>query len=467
MLNFFNRQSFILYLILLTLAILTIFFQLNFEDLWLDEMNSFYVADPEVSIDETINRHKKTDWHNTMLFNLILKNFLSIFGYDSEIARYLPFIFGGLSIAIIGIISYEIKKDNSYLLTTLLACLSIYIIKYSQEIRPYTLLIFLSSINVYLYVKLNNSNIKIIKYLVFLLFIFFSVLNYSANPFSLIIFFSQISNSLAKFFFFKKKHLLFFIAVPLISIFYIIFNLEYLIFQISFKKYMLSSDIVNVIDGLYFPRFFGSKIMGYFYLISLISLIIFNRKKVFREDNEYLFLTLLFFYTYLIPLLYGLIKTPVLHDRYIIFVLIPIFILISCLSTSLKSTRIKKIFILTIVILTSSNHVIEIFDRKNTKPEFNNILNYIKNTNNKDIIFYNPKDTSELVLNYINNLNEEKNYNLKIYNFNKTSEVLNYAWFLCYTPMVNFNCKIPNTLEWQKISTIKFLHVEAHLFKLN
>ena len=145
MLISFKNPTYVIYLLLIIFGILSIFFQLNFEDFWLDEMNSFYVADPRITIDETIIRHNKTDWHNTKLFNIILKNFLSILGYDSEIARYLPFIFGSLSIAIIGLISYEIKKDKSYLLSTLLACLSIYLIKYSQEVRPYTLLLLLSS----------------------------------------------------------------------------------------------------------------------------------------------------------------------------------------------------------------------------------------------------------------------------------------------------------------------------------
>ena len=52
---------------------------------------------------------------------------------------------------------------------------------------------------------------------------------------------------------------------------------------------MLSNDIINVIDGLYFPRFFGSKIMGYFYLFLLISLIFKNRKSFFEKNNNYLF----------------------------------------------------------------------------------------------------------------------------------------------------------------------------------
>ena len=39
----------IAYLILILLGISTILYQINFEDLWLDELNSFWVADPNLS----------------------------------------------------------------------------------------------------------------------------------------------------------------------------------------------------------------------------------------------------------------------------------------------------------------------------------------------------------------------------------------------------------------------------------
>ncbi len=467
MLISFKNPTYVIYLLLIIFGILSIFFQLNFEDFWLDEMNSFYVADPRITIDETIIRHNKTDWHNTKLFNIILKNFLSILGYDSEIARYLPFIFGSLSIAVIGLISYEIKNDKSYLLSTLLACLSIYLIKYSQEVRPYTLLLLLSSLNILFYIKLIKKNNSIIKInLNFLFFVIFSVLNYSANPFALIIFFSQFSTSLVSFLFFRKKHFLFFLSTIFIIFIYIIFNFDYILFQISFKNYMLSSDIINVMDGLYFPRFFGSKIMGYIYLISLIILIFLNRKKIFLENYNYLFLFLIIIYSYLIPLIYGLIKTPVLHDRYIIFILIPIFLLISSLTNDLKSNKIKIFFISFILITTISNQYLEIFDRKNTKPELKKTLNTISNSEIKEIVYYDPTETYSLVFNYIDNLNQNNDYGLKLLEYKNLPENLKTFWVLCYTPVVNFKCSMPNNEDWKLIDVNKYHHTETRLIEL-
>ena len=125
-----NIKDKISYLILILLGISTIVYQINFDDLWLDEMTSFWIADPSLSYSETINRQNYTDWHNPILFNIILKNFLSLVGYNPDLARYLPSFFGSLSFFVIGLITFQEKKDNTFLLSTFLTCFSIYLIKY-------------------------------------------------------------------------------------------------------------------------------------------------------------------------------------------------------------------------------------------------------------------------------------------------------------------------------------------------
>ena len=44
-----NIKDKIVYLVLILLGIFTILYQINFEDLWLDEMTSFWIADPKLS----------------------------------------------------------------------------------------------------------------------------------------------------------------------------------------------------------------------------------------------------------------------------------------------------------------------------------------------------------------------------------------------------------------------------------
>ena len=466
-----KKNLLIIYFFIVFIGIFTIWYQLNLEDFWLDEMNSFWIADPNISFEESFLRQKKSDYHNPLLFNLLLKEFLYSTNYVPDYARYFPFIFGSISIFFFGILSYQVKKDNSFLLSTLLASLSIYLIKYSQEVRPYSLLLMLSIINIslyYLIIKKTHRK-KIYNYIILLSFIIISVLNYSTNPFSLIIFFSQITNSFINFFYFKKKDkTFFFLLIPIVSL-YLLFNYDYLIHQISFNSYQLSADIVNVIDGLYFPRFFGSKIMGYIYLFTLIYLIIFNRKLFFYKSSNYLLLLIILIYSYLIPFSYSLIKTPVLHDRYIIFVIIPVLLLISCLTNEINSKKIKNFVIFLILTSTLSNHYLEIFNREIKKPEFKEIIKYIKKNNNeKYIYYYDNTESSALVLNYLKNLTPtiQNNFNFIEFNNNLPKDIKKF-WLICYTPQVNFDCNITKSKDLKIIDVKKKYLIEAKLYELD
>jgi len=167
------------------------FYQLNFENYWFDELIDFWVADPNISINATFYRRDDLIADQTpYLFQLLLKIYLDFFGYDPEIGRHVPLIFGVLSIPLVGILSYQVAKNNSFLLTILLVSINIYLIKYSQETRTYTLVFLLSTINLIFYYKIIFSDLTYFKKIyIFSLFVIFSVLGLSAHPFVFIIFF--------------------------------------------------------------------------------------------------------------------------------------------------------------------------------------------------------------------------------------------------------------------------------------
>ncbi len=201
-----NRNHVLLISILfISIGIFLRLHQLNFENYWLDEMLSFWVADPNISLDATFARSEHID-QAPPLFNLFLKKYLGLFGYEPEIGRHVPLFFGLLSIPFLGILSHQVAKNNSFLLTILLISINIYLIKYSQESRPYALVFLLSSINLILYYKIISPNLVTFKQIYFfLLFVIFSILSLSSHPFVLIVFFSQIAHSIYSFLIFKKK----------------------------------------------------------------------------------------------------------------------------------------------------------------------------------------------------------------------------------------------------------------------
>ena len=141
-------------------------YRLNFESYWLDEMISYWVADPTISFNDTMIRRDQIT-HNPALFDLILKKYLGFISYKPEIGRHVPLFFGILSIPLLGLLSNQISKNNSFLLTVFLTSINVYLISYSQEVRPYSLIFLLSIINLIFYYKLVSENKKIFKKIIF------------------------------------------------------------------------------------------------------------------------------------------------------------------------------------------------------------------------------------------------------------------------------------------------------------
>ena len=444
-------------------------YQLNFENYWFDELIDFWVADPNISFKETFSRRELIDDQTPYLFQLFLKIYLKIFGYDPEIGRHVPLIFGVLSIPLVGILSHQVAKNSSFLLTILLVSTNIYLIKYSQETRAYTLVFLLSTINLIFYYKIISSHLIGFKRIyIFSLFVIFSVLSLSSHPFVFIIFFSQVAYSVYSFFLFRNKNFLFHLSIPFILIIYLIINYNYLISQLAFNEYFLAHENWKFYYNYYFSRFFGSKIMGLIYLSTLIFLIIRFKKKILFTSNNYLPLIFILFFSYIFPLVYGVIKLPILTDRYIIFVLIPILILISALIFEIDSRNLKIFLLISIIIPTIINNYIEIQFRINTKPEFTKLLSNLKKHEIKNLTLLAPIVIDEVIENYILSVKEFKNNNFKILNINNISSDIKKIWVICYKPVMNFNCNISSDKQksWILNETQKLHLLNAQLYEI-
>ena len=187
--------------------------------------------------------------------------------------------------------------------------------------------------------------------------------------------------------------------------------------------------------------------MGIIYLSTLIYLIITFRKKIFSTLNNYLLLIFILIFSYIIPLTYSYLKTPILTDRYIIFVLIPILILIPSLIFEITNKKVKIFISIFILLPTIINNFMEIKDRKVNKPEFKIFLSNLKKEGVKNLTINGnaPEIEIKLVENYIETLEEFKNGNFKIFDINDISKSQKMIWVICYEPLVGFNCTLPNS----------------------
>ena len=208
--------------------------------------------------------------------------------------------------------------------------------------------------------------------------------------------------------------------------------------------------------------------MGLIYLFTLFFLIIRFKKKILFTSNNYLLLVFILFFSYTIPLFYGFIRLPVLTDRYIIFVLIPIIILISSLIFEINNKKLKIFLLISILIPTIINNYIEIQFRENTKPEFTKLLNNLESHEIKNLTLHAPKVIDEIIKNYILSVKEFKNNNFKIHNIDNISSDVKMLWVICYEPVMNFDCSISSDkqISWILNETKKLHLLNVKLYEI-
>ena len=188
----------------------------------------------------------------------------------------------------------------------------------------------------------------------------------------------------------------------------------------------------------------------------------------FKYENKNFLLIILLFFSYLIPVIYGNIATPVLTDRYIIYVLIPILILISNLIFDLKNKKLKLFILFLIVAPTLINNYKEIFQRKISKPPFELALENISKSNTRNVFIKTPSLMIEkIVNNHLESINLNNEYNIlfkdKEHNLSKNNQF----WLLCYKPINSFNCGLDDSRSslWRNSKKINLHLLENTLYK--
>jgi uncharacterized membrane protein len=461
-----NKFNFLIFTFFL--CIFLRFYNINFEDLWFDEQASFLVANPKLSFEETISLSKNLDNGTSIVFNLILKNYFNLFVYNPDISRFLTVIFGIISILALAFLNFKISKNNGYKLVAFLSSINWYLISYSQELRPYSFLFLLSILSIIFFFSLleNNEN-KILNYK-YILYSLISVLAAATHIFFFIIFISQIvflilNKSKIKNNFYTR--LFYLLIVPVI---YLLIMYDYLLLQININDFWIKQVELDFFIDFYFSRFFGSKIMGLIYLSILIYLIIANKKLIFKFSSRYFFLLLLLILSYSLPLIYSLFKQPILIDRYIIFVLVPILILTSSLLFELKKKKIRYFLIFTILTSTIANNYLEIFQREISKPEFKKTIKYILNSKNDKnlVVFADHEIHKKIILNYTKNLISNKIESIKFIT-DIEKEKPNNFWLFCYQSLNSSNCnyKKISSLNYKINDTINYKLMSAILYE--
>ncbi|MCC6369926.1 MAG: glycosyltransferase family 39 protein [Bacteroidia bacterium] len=143
-----DLKSNIYLLVLLFVAGGLRFFHIDYQSLWIDEINTIVQADPAFGFTETYRFLLANDVQPPLYF-YVLKVLFSIFGYTSTVLRSLSAILGIFAVYGIYLLGTEIRSKRTGLIAATLLCFNYIHIFYSQEARPYTWLILFTTLSFY------------------------------------------------------------------------------------------------------------------------------------------------------------------------------------------------------------------------------------------------------------------------------------------------------------------------------
>ena len=179
------------------------------------------------------------------------------------------------------------------------------------------------------------------------------------------------------------------------------------------------------------------------------------------------------------PIVYGFLYKPILSEKYIIFVIIPILIILSNLLYEIKDSFLRKFLIIIVVIPTILNsftesNVKQFFEQRQIyKPDFYSTFKEMEKSNNKNFLFsLNDRDSKvgtsiiDALDNFVVKYSKENNFKFKHHrslNQNLINE--NSFWLICLYD-VNFSCADPE-IEKRSTVTKKFNFNRINLKLLN
>ncbi len=238
------------------------------------------------------------------------------------------------------------------------------------------------------------------------------------NIFSILLICSQL------FFLVIKKKIYSIFAIISILFWYII-DYKYIstIFEKSSKVFNISETInLHFLVGYYFNIYFGGVILGGL-ILAFCLFYLKNIKKIINDNI--LFCIASIFITYFVPVIYSVIKNPILRPRYIIFI-VPIIIIYFCyIIFKLKKKFFQKILIFIVIVGT----LINFFQFKPIipKPDTKAAIKLIANSNNSFLLI---KSDNNLFYNYFVNLSLAKKKKLIFINKNQILDK-NFFWSIC------------------------------------
>ncbi len=466
------------YLYLFTLAFITIvlrLYNINYDDFWIDEILSFYIADPSIPINEFYERHKTLE-NSPFLFNFILRTYFKIAGYDVAFARYFPASLNILAVFMLIYFYNKFLNGKSLILLFTLVAFNIYTIKYSQELRLYSWYIFIYVINlIYFYEVIFPK--KSISNLSYYIFFISSLLLILTHPFSLIIIMSY--NVYILIFYILKKHIssVIFKILILLNIFSFFFLIFFLL-NTTHQPIWIEDIDWKFFTNFFFSKFFGSRLVGGVYLAIFLYLIFKFLKNISLKPGLELFLLISIFFSYAIPILYSYLFKPAVVDRYLIYLVLSVILLLVLLINKLKSDKQKYFFSSLLIICTLGNFTTEstfkqFYKERNIhKPDLKSVFEEINSSTNLNVslnleeTYLSKNKIHKAFENYLKKYKKIDNRKIVFFNYLESEKkvIPEKFWLICLSDLNGKNCSLPGLLDnYEEISNSSYNSINLKL----
>ena len=377
--------------------LLHVFYLYQFDDYY-DDWNFFYTVDPNTTNKQTWERHYFGDRGEGFLkeaypwnFTYLTKYFLKVFGYTIETTHYLILIFSACSYLIFFKLINLISKNYKFIILTLiLFSTNLFLIRELNSFRPHSLVLMLSLLSNYYFIKIYIlKKKKIIDYFGYTFFTL-GMLSFWPHTAALLaghLFFLFITNI-------KNNNYFLNLFLPaVILFFYILFNYKYIEYILFNNNFSYTPFNPSFFINFFFRSFFGSLIFGgilllifTFYLINEFKInIIYCFKNNFLDmpilkNNIKNFILINILTIYISVISFSILKESVIAGKYFLF-LLPIIII----WLSLKITETRKYIYNIIIIFTFLNLIYYWNNVPIDRPPLREVLKILNKNNIKNI----------------------------------------------------------------------------------
>ncbi len=436
---------------------------LDFSAFWYDEIISVQSA----SLDFGHIKHVSEWDKNPPFYYYCLSVWIKLYNDSEFCVRLLSVLFSSVSAGVLFLFANKHFNKTSAIIVSLLYISSDILFFYSHEARAYSLVVLLTLISSHIF--LNFKEKSNFKYLLLLGLINFLLL-YTHYIAGIVVFFQFI---LMLFCFNKaqKKHFLYSVLLTTTLVLLRFTKKQVLVivgFNSSDSPFWLKTSDFNSLVEVLSKFLFNNTIIVPMILLMFIGIIF-----TIKHKNKKMYFTLI--YTFLLGIvsilfIYSLGKfTPIFLDRYLIFTIPFIFLLVAY---SLSFIKFQMITIIVSSLFAAL--FISKIDYKTPKAmDYRSVVSFVKQVQkNTDLVIVKTKDINALFgyyyeANYLKNLKTNLTYNENIIfctSWNDMTKDLNsYSRVIVIDTFEDLN---PNETDFStKLSVIKQYHITSTFYK--